>query len=104
VAGRLEEFTRALLHQIREDPPPWCDVAIGYIARCRVLGLSKFARIAHACAHRLHVQEYLVEEIVDEISRLTGSDDVAVVAPGKHGRMTMRGIQTPHLISHHCGR
>jgi GTP cyclohydrolase I len=50
------------------------------------------------------VQEYLVEEIVDEISRLTGSDDVAVVAPGKHVRMTMRGIQTPHLISHHCGR
>ena len=98
MAGRLEEFACALLHQIREDPPPWCDVAIGYIARCRVLGLSKFARIAHACAHRLHVQEYLVEEIVDEISRLTGSDDV--VAPGKHVRMTMRGIQTPHQISH----
>jgi GTP cyclohydrolase I len=72
---------------------PWL-----HLARCRVLGLSKFARIAHACAHRLHVQERLVAEIVDEISWLTGSDDVAVVAPGKHLCMTMRGIQMPHLI------
>ena len=104
MAARLEEFARALLHQIREDPPPRCDVAIGYIACCRVLGLSTFARIVHACAHRLHVQEYLVEEIVDEISQLPGSGDVAVVAPGKHVCMSIRGIQTPHLISHHCGR
>ncbi|HKC76177.1 MAG TPA: GTP cyclohydrolase I [Chloroflexota bacterium] len=75
MAGRLEEFARAHLHQIIEDPPAWCDVAVSYIERCGVLGLSKFARIAHACAHRMQVQERLVEEIVDEISRLTGSGE-----------------------------
>ena len=35
--------------------PMWCDVAIGYIPRDKVLGLSKFARIAHKFAHQLQV-------------------------------------------------
>jgi GTP cyclohydrolase IA len=72
--------------------------------RGRALGLSKFVCIAHVCAHRLHVQERLVEEIVDEISRLAGSDDVAVVAPGEHLCMTIRSIQTPHLTTNSAMR
>ena len=32
--------------------PFWCDVSIGYITGDNVLGLSKFARIAHQFAHR----------------------------------------------------
>ena len=47
-------------------------VAMGYIARDRVLGLSKFARIAHKVAHRLQIQERLVDDIAGEIERVTG--------------------------------
>ena len=36
--------------------PFWCEVAIGYIADGKVLGLSKFARIAHMASHRLQIQ------------------------------------------------
>ncbi len=75
--------------------PFWCDVAIGYIPKGYVLGLSKFARIAHQFAHRLQLQEQLGEQIADEICRIVGSDDVAVVLKGEHLCMSARGIRTP---------
>ncbi|GHO46415.1 GTP cyclohydrolase I [Ktedonospora formicarum] len=75
--------------------PFWCDVAIGYIAGEHVLGLSKFARIAHQFAHQLQIQERLGQQIADEITRITGTPDVAVVLKGEHMCMTARGIRTP---------
>jgi GTP cyclohydrolase I len=72
-----------------------CDIAIGYIAEDKILGLSKFGRIAQKFAHRLQVQERLVHEIACEIQRVTGAVDVAVVASGVHTCMTMRGVQMP---------
>jgi len=74
--------------------PFWCDISIGYIPDKHVLGLSKFARIAHKFAHRLQIQEQLVQQIADEISEITGSSDVAVTASGVHLCMVMRGIKT----------
>lgn len=79
--------------------PFFADVTIGYIPREQVLGLSKFARIAHQFAHRLQVQERLVVQIADEIQRVTGSPDVAVLVEGVHLCMTMRGIRTPATMT-----
>jgi GTP cyclohydrolase I len=70
-------------------------VAIGYIADGKVLGLSKFARIAHQFAHQLQLQERLGQQIADEVSRITGTENVAVVLKGEHLCMTTRGIRTP---------
>ena len=78
--------------------PFWCDVSIAYIANDRVLGLSKFARIAHKHAHKLTLQEQLVSDISAEVRGILKTDDVAVVAKGEHLCMTMRGIQTPHRM------
>lgn len=78
--------------------PFWCDVSVGYITRDRVLGLSKFARIARAHAHRLQLQERLTAGIADDIQRLTGSPDVAVAAAGEHLCMTARGVRTAGLM------
>jgi GTP cyclohydrolase I len=75
--------------------PFWCDVSIAYIAGQRVLGLSKFGRIAHAIAHRPQIQERLVQEIADAVTSIVGTEDVAVLACGEHLCMTMRGIRTP---------
>jgi len=75
--------------------PFWCDVSIGYIPDEKVLGLSKFARIAQQFAHRLQLQERLGEQIADEISRITGTQNVAVVLKGEHYCMTARGIRMP---------
>jgi GTP cyclohydrolase I len=75
--------------------PFWCDVSIGYIPDEKVLGLSKFARIAQQFAHRLQLQERLGEQIADEISRITGTQHVAVVLKGEHYCMAARGIRMP---------
>ncbi len=79
--------------------PFWCDVSIGYIPDGKVLGLSKFARIAQQFAHRLQLQERLGQQIADEISRITGTENVAVVLKGEHVCMTARGIRTPGLMT-----
>lgn len=78
--------------------PFWCDISVGYITGDRVLGLSKFARIANAYAHQLQVQERLTEQIAKEVERVTGSASVAVLASGEHLCMTMRGIKSPAVM------
>lgn len=79
--------------------PFWCEIAVGYITGARVLGLSKFARIAHRRAHALQVQERLVEQIADDVSLIAATPDVAVLARGEHLCMVMRGIQTPAIMT-----
>ncbi len=79
--------------------PFWCDVAIGYLPKTRMLGLSKFGRIAHAVAHKLQVQERLCDEIASLVARVTQSDDVMVLTRGEHLCMTMRGIRTPSAMT-----
>ena len=76
--------------------PFWCNISIGYISKEKVLGLSKFARIANKHAHKLQIQEKLVDDIAKEIIELIGCKDVAVIANGEHLCMSMRGIKTPH--------
>ncbi len=78
--------------------PFFCDVSIGYITQDRVLGLSKFGRIAQKYAHKLQLQERLVSEIAADVIVLTGSQDVAVLAQGEHLCMTMRGIKMPSVM------
>lgn len=78
--------------------PFWCDVSVAYIADDKVLGLSKFARIAHKNAHALSLQEKLVADISDDLQTILGTKNVAVVAKGEHLCMTMRGIRTPHRM------
>lgn len=73
--------------------PFYADVSIGYLSGERVLGLSKFGRIAQMHAHRLQVQERLVEQIADEVARLVKTDNVAVIATGEHLCMSMRGVK-----------
>lgn len=75
--------------------PFYCDISVGYIADNKVLGLSKFGRIAKKHGHKLQVQERLVEDIAKEVMKITGSQDVAVIAKGEHLCMTMRGIEIP---------
>jgi GTP cyclohydrolase I len=75
--------------------PFYADVIVGYIPNKTILGLSKFARIAHNHAHRLQVQERMVHNIAVDISKAVDTQDVAVTAYGEHLCMTMRGIKTP---------
>lgn len=69
-------------------------VSIAYIPNGRVLGLSKFSRIAEMVGKRLQLQEKIGSDIADIIEKATGSKDVLVVVQGEHSCMTARGIKS----------
>ena len=66
--------------------------AIGYIARSKVLGVSKLARIVDVYARRLQIQERLTEQIADAVMSETGAEGAGVVIKATHLCMKMRGV------------
>lgn len=69
-------------------------VSVAYLPNGKILGLSKFARIAKAVCARLQVQERIGKDIADIIQDVTGSDNVAVYIRAKHSCMTARGAHS----------
>ena len=66
---------------------------IGIIAGPKLLGLSKYTRIAQWCARRGTLQEELAMEISRQIMAATGSGDVGVYIQATHGCCENRGIR-----------
>jgi len=65
---------------------------IGIIAAQKLIGLSKYTRIAQWCARRGTLQEELCNDIAREIQKATDSENVAVYIEAEHGCCTNRGI------------
>jgi len=65
---------------------------IGIIAANRLIGLSKYTRIAQWCARRGTLQEELANDIAREITRATDSQNVGVYIQAVHGCCENRGI------------
>jgi GTP cyclohydrolase I len=65
---------------------------IGIIPNGKVIGLSKYTRIAQWCARRGTLQEELCNDIAREIQSATNSKDVAVYIQATHGCCENRGI------------
>lgn len=74
-------------------------VAIGYIPKDRVIGLSKLGRISEMVGKRLQLQERIGSDIADILQMILGTDDIIVVVEGKHGCMTARGIKSREAIT-----
>lgn len=66
---------------------------VAYISNGRVIGLSKMNRIVDFYAKRPQVQERLTMQIVQELQRALGTDDVACVVDAKHLCVNSRGIR-----------
>jgi hypothetical protein len=67
-------------------------LVIGILAAKKLIGLSKYTRIAQWCARRGTLQEELCNDIAREIMRATDSRDVGVYIQATHGCCENRGI------------
>jgi len=65
---------------------------IGIIPTGRVIGLSKYVRIAQWCSRRGQLQEELVNQIAREIMKATDTENVGVYIEANHGCMDNRGV------------
>ena len=69
---------------------------VAYIARNKVIGLSKLPRIVDVFARRLQIQERLTQQVAESIQELVDPVGVGVVAEAQHFCMMMRGVEKQH--------
>ncbi len=72
---------------------------IGIIPTKKVIGLSKYVRIAQHCARRGTLQEELCGDIASAIMESTGSENVGVHIAAEHGCCTNRGIMAASSLT-----
>jgi len=65
---------------------------IGVIPNGKVIGLSKYTRIAQWCARRGTLQEELANDIAREIQKATNAEHLGVYIQATHGCCENRGI------------
>lgn len=68
---------------------------IAYLPNTKVLGLSKFARVAEFFAARPQVQERMTEQIYHTLAHILETDNIAVVVDAVHFCMRARGVRQP---------
>lgn len=71
---------------------------VGYIAKDKVLGVSKIARIVDMYARRLQIQERLTVQIAEEIKKAVDAEGVGVVMECQHLCMMMRGVEKQNSL------
>jgi len=69
---------------------------IGYIAKKKVIGVSKLARIVDHYSRRLQIQERLTAQIARAVMDSVDAEGVGVIIDARHMCMTMRGVGKQH--------
>jgi GTP cyclohydrolase IA len=71
---------------------------IGYIARDKVIGVSKLARIMEVFSRRLQIQERLTRQIAKAVLDAVDAEGVGVVIEARHLCMMMRGVEKQNSV------
>jgi len=71
---------------------------VGYVARDKVLGVSKIARLVDCFARRLQIQERLTEEVAGAVRDAADAEGVGVVMECRHLCMMMRGVEKQNSV------
>ena len=71
---------------------------VGYIAKDKVLGVSKIARIVDCFARRLQIQERLTEQVAMSVLEEAQAEGVGVVMECRHLCMMMRGVEKQNSV------
>jgi GTP cyclohydrolase I len=69
---------------------------VGYLARDKVIGLSKIPRIVDVFARRLQIQERLTQQIAQCLLDKLEPLGVGVILEAQHFCMMMRGVEKQH--------
>ena len=72
---------------------------IGIIAADKLIGLSKYTRIAQWCARRGTLQEELANDIAREIGKATDAEHLGVYIQATHGCCENRGIMATSSLT-----
>ena len=67
--------------------------SVAYIPLCKIVGLSKLARIVDWYARRLQNQERMTKQIADFLQSQLQPQGVAVITTARHMCMEMRGVK-----------
>ncbi len=88
----IEFFSMCEHHML----PFFGKIHIAYLARNKVIGLSKLPRIVDIFARRLQIQERLTEEVAQCLQDMLNPLGVGVIAEAQHLCMMMRGVEKQH--------
>ena len=94
IARDIEVFSLCEHHML----PFFGRCHIGYIAKRKVLGVSKLARIMEIYARRLQIQERMTEQIAREVMQAVDAEGVGVVMECRHLCMMMRGVEKQNSV------
>ena len=94
IARDIEVFSLCEHHML----PFFGRCHIGYIAKRKVLGVSKLARIMEVYARRLQIQERMTEQIAREVMQAVDAEGVGVVMECRHLCMMMRGVEKQNSV------
>ena len=82
-------------------------IAIGYIPKGKMIGLSKLARIVESFARRLQVQERLTAQVCSLLAEAMPTEGVIIACNAEHLCMKMRGVEKQDSSTttiDYCGR
>jgi GTP cyclohydrolase I len=88
----IEFFSMCEHHML----PFYGKIHVAYLAKDKVIGLSKLPRIVDAFARRLQIQERLTQQVAQCIEEILEPLGVGVVAEAQHFCMMMRGVEKQH--------
>jgi GTP cyclohydrolase I len=66
---------------------------VAYISNGKVIGLSKLNRLVEYFAKRPQVQERLTMQIGNDLQKILGTEDVAILIDAKHLCVASRGVE-----------
>jgi len=88
----IEFFSMCEHHML----PFYGKMHIAYLARNKVIGLSKLPRLVDIFARRLQIQERMTQQIAECIQEMLDPLGVGVIAEAQHFCMMMRGVEKQH--------
>jgi GTP cyclohydrolase I len=80
---------------------------VAYISSGKVIGLSKLNRVVQYYAKRPQVQERMTVQIAQELKKVLGTEDIAIVIDAVHLCVSSRGVKdtsSSTVTSHYSGK